>query len=110
MAEKASIWHSMSPKDPRPIHSGRVKVRKPLTKRSSERTDSPWRFCAMSLFDILNFNPMKLLYQDVPEGEKAGKRVAGRILFGVLVFAAALVGGMSGLLLVYSTDLPQVEE
>ena len=53
---------------------------------------------------------MKLLYQDVPEGEKAGKKVAGRILLGVLVLAAALVGAMSGLLLVYSTDLPQVEE
>src|ERR1700757_4854871 len=53
---------------------------------------------------------MKLLYQDVPEGEKAGKKVAGRILLGVLVLAAAPVGATSGLLLVYSTDLPQVEE
>src|SRR5215471_6064828 len=53
---------------------------------------------------------MKLLYQDVPEGERAGNRIAGRILFGVLLFAAVLVGAMTGLLLVYSTDLPQVEE
>jgi penicillin-binding protein 1A len=53
---------------------------------------------------------MKLLYQDVPEGERTGNKIAGRILLGVVVFAAVLVGAMSGLLLVYSTDLPQVEE
>jgi len=53
---------------------------------------------------------MKLLYPGVPTDELAGKKVAGRLLFGVLVFAAALVGAMSGLLLVYSTDLPQVEQ
>ena len=34
----------------------------------------------------------------------------GRVLFGLLVLVAALVGATAGLLLVYSTDLPQVEE
>jgi len=34
----------------------------------------------------------------------------GRVLFGFLVVLSAAVGAASGLLLVYSTDLPQVEE
>ena len=34
----------------------------------------------------------------------------GRFLFGLLVLLAAVVGAAAGLLLVYSTDLPQVEE
>ena len=34
----------------------------------------------------------------------------GRVLLGLLVLAAALVGATSGLLLVYSTNLPQVDE
>jgi len=40
----------------------------------------------------------------------AGKRIFGRVFFALLVVAAALVGATTGLLLVYSTDLPQVEE
>lgn len=39
-----------------------------------------------------------------------GKRIFGRVFFALLVVAAALVGATTGLLLVYSTDLPQVEE
>ena len=34
----------------------------------------------------------------------------GRVLFGLLVLFSALIGASSGLLLVYSTDLPQVEQ
>jgi len=34
----------------------------------------------------------------------------GRVLFGFLVLLSAMVGATVGLLLVYSTDLPQVEE
>ncbi len=37
-------------------------------------------------------------------------KLVGRLLFGVLVLAAALAGGLTGVLIVYSTDLPQVDE
>ena len=53
---------------------------------------------------------MRSLYQDLPPLEIAGKKLVGRVLFGLLVLASALIGATSGLLLVYSTDLPQVEE
>src|SRR5215472_2985344 len=53
---------------------------------------------------------MKTLYDDAPVTESAGGRMVGRILFGLLLLVAALVGATAGLLLVYSTDLPQVEE
>ncbi len=52
---------------------------------------------------------MKSLYEDLPEVEVAGRRVVGRVLFGLLVLIAALVGATVGLLLVYTTDLPQVD-
>ena len=38
------------------------------------------------------------------------KKLMGRLFFGGLVVLAAAVGALSGLLLVYSTDLPQVQE
>jgi penicillin-binding protein 1A len=53
---------------------------------------------------------MKVIYQDLPPVEVAGRKLVGRVLFGMLVLLAALVGASAGLLLVYSTDLPQVEE
>ena len=53
---------------------------------------------------------MKVIYQDLPPVEVAGRKLVGRVLFGLLVLVAALVGATAGLLLVYSTDLPQVEE
>jgi len=53
---------------------------------------------------------MKTLYDDVSATEVSGGKMVGRILFGLLVLVAALVGATVGLLLVYSTDLPQVEE
>jgi penicillin-binding protein 1A len=37
-------------------------------------------------------------------------RVVRRVIFGLAIAAAALVGAMAGLLLVYSTDLPQVDD
>src|SRR6202522_1811839 len=52
---------------------------------------------------------MKSLYEDLPPVEVAGRRFVGRLLFGVLVLASALIGATAGLLLVYTTDLPQVE-
>src|SRR5215831_2797392 len=53
---------------------------------------------------------MKSTYQDVPDVEVVRKKVVGRVIFGLLVLAAALVGGTAGLLLVYSTNLPQVDD
>ncbi len=52
---------------------------------------------------------MKSLYEDLPPVEVAGRKLVGRVLFGLLVLVAALVGATAGLLLVYTTDLPQVE-
>src|ERR1700690_3145441 len=53
---------------------------------------------------------MKVIYQDLPPVEVAGRKLVGRVLFGLLVLAAALIGAAAGLLLVYSNDLPQVEQ
>src|ERR1700675_3900209 len=52
---------------------------------------------------------MKSLYEDLPPVEIAGKKFVGQVLFGLLVLVSALVGATAGLLLVYTTDLPQVE-
>jgi penicillin-binding protein 1A len=53
---------------------------------------------------------MKAVYEDLTRGETPGHKVVGWVLFGLMVLAAALIGATSGLLLVYSTDLPQVEQ
>ncbi len=52
---------------------------------------------------------MKSLYEDLPSVEIGGQKFVGRVLFGLLVLISALVGATAGLLLVYTTDLPQVE-
>ncbi len=52
---------------------------------------------------------MKSLYEHLPPVEIAGRKLVGRVLFGLLVLVSALVGATTGLLLVYTTDLPQVE-
>jgi penicillin-binding protein 1A len=52
---------------------------------------------------------MKSLYADLPPVEIAGRKFVGRVLFGLLVLVSALVGATAGLLLVYTTNLPQVE-
>jgi penicillin-binding protein 1A len=52
---------------------------------------------------------MKSLYENLPEVEIGGRKLVGRVLFGLLVLIAVLVGATSGLLLVYTTDLPQVD-
>ena len=51
---------------------------------------------------------MKFQLQDSPESPAAEHRVVGRLVIGLLVLVSALVGATAGLLLVYSTDLPQV--
>jgi penicillin-binding protein 1A len=53
---------------------------------------------------------MKIIYQHIPTIEIGGRKVVGRVLFGLLVLLSAGVGAAAGLLLVYSTDLPQVDE
>src|SRR5260221_3355387 len=52
---------------------------------------------------------MKSLYDNLPPVEIAGRKVVGRVLFGMRVLISALVGSAAGLLLVYTTDLPQVD-
>ena len=52
---------------------------------------------------------MKSLYEELPPVEIGGRKLVGRVLFGLLVLVSALVGATAGLLLVYTTDLPQVE-
>ncbi len=53
---------------------------------------------------------MKYIYEELPEVEIGGKKYVGRVVFALLVLLSALVGASIGLLLVYSTDLPQVQE
>jgi penicillin-binding protein 1A len=52
---------------------------------------------------------MKSLYENLPPVEIGGRKLVGRVLFGMLVLIAALVGATSGLLLVYTTELPQID-
>jgi penicillin-binding protein 1A len=52
---------------------------------------------------------MKSIYENLPEVEIGGRKLVGRVMFGLLVLISALVGATAGLLLVYTTDLPQVE-
>jgi penicillin-binding protein 1A len=52
---------------------------------------------------------MRSLYEHLPPVEIAGRKFVGRVLFGLLVLISALVGATAGLLLVYTTDLPQVD-
>src|SRR5260221_1474600 len=53
---------------------------------------------------------MKIIYQHLPTIEIGGLKLVGLVLFGLLVLLSAAVGATAGLLLVYSTDLPQVDE
>src|SRR5271170_5918953 len=53
---------------------------------------------------------MKIIYQHLPTIEIGGLKVVGLVLLGFLVLLSAAVGATAGRLLVYSTDLPQVEE
>src|SRR3984885_3628389 len=53
---------------------------------------------------------MQSLFEDTAPAEIKSSQLVGRLLFALLVLISALVGAMAGLLLVYSTDLPQVEQ
>ncbi len=48
--------------------------------------------------------------EETPPADAAPSKLPGRLFFGLLVVLAALVGTGTGLLLVYSTNLPQVDE
>src|ERR1700688_470501 len=52
---------------------------------------------------------MKAVLDELQSAETSRKRLVGRLIFGALVLASAVVGAIGGLLLVYSTDLPEVE-
>ena len=53
---------------------------------------------------------MKVIYRHSPTVKIGGRTFFGVVLFAFLVVVSAAVGTAAGLLLVYSTDLPQVEE
>jgi len=53
---------------------------------------------------------LKLVLQHLPTVEIGGRKLVGLVVFALLVLLSAAVGVAGGLLLVYSTDLPQVEE
>src|SRR5437899_1391136 len=53
---------------------------------------------------------MKAVFEElVASAESRRRKLVGRFVFGLLVLLSALIGALGGLLLVYSTDLPQVE-
>jgi len=53
---------------------------------------------------------MRAVLEELAAVDSSRKKLVGRFVFGLLVLLSALVGALGGLLLVYSTDLPQVEE
>jgi len=53
---------------------------------------------------------VKSLLQEAPPAEASERRLVGRLVLALLFLVAALVGATIGLLFVYSTDLPQVEQ
>ena len=53
---------------------------------------------------------MKFLSPDPPVIHVAGKKLAGRVGFILLALGCALLGSLAGLMIVYSTDLPQISE
>jgi penicillin-binding protein 1A len=53
---------------------------------------------------------MKSLYSDLPAAPAGGKKAVRRVVFALLVLASALIGTLAGLLIVYSTDLPEISE
>src|ERR1051326_7177504 len=53
---------------------------------------------------------MQSLMSELPPVQVGGTKLVGRVVFGLLVLASALIGAFSGLLIVYSTELPQVAE
>lgn len=46
---------------------------------------------------------------EVAPPPEAGRKLVGRFVFALLVLLAALIGSLTGLILVYSTDLPEIQ-
>lgn len=53
---------------------------------------------------------MKFLYSHLPEFHVGGKKLVRRVVFILLLLASVLTGTLGGLLIVYSTDLPQISD
>ncbi|MGH9531490.1 MAG: transglycosylase domain-containing protein, partial [Terriglobales bacterium] len=53
---------------------------------------------------------MESLYSDIPPVKVGRARLVGRVAFAFLLLVAAILGAVGGLLIVYSTDLPEVGE
>ncbi|HEX3352216.1 MAG TPA: PBP1A family penicillin-binding protein [Terriglobales bacterium] len=53
---------------------------------------------------------MKFDLQTSGESTTVENKMVGRLIIGLLVLVSALIGATAGLLLVYSTDLPQVDQ
>src|SRR6266481_4634128 len=53
---------------------------------------------------------MEVALEEAEARPPARQKMVRRLGFGLLVLLSALVGAVTGLVLVYSTDLPQVEE
>jgi penicillin-binding protein 1A len=53
---------------------------------------------------------MSSLFQHLPPVEIAGRKLVGHVVFALLVVLSVAIGAAAGLLLVYSTNLPQAEE
>ncbi len=53
---------------------------------------------------------MKAVLEEAVAVDSSHTKLVGRFVFGLFVLLSALVGALGGLLLVYSTDLPQVGE
>ena len=52
---------------------------------------------------------MPAVLEELQSVESRRRMLVGRIVFGLMVLLSALIGTLGGLLLIYSTDLPQVE-
>ncbi|HZI55694.1 MAG TPA: transglycosylase domain-containing protein, partial [Verrucomicrobiae bacterium] len=48
--------------------------------------------------------------EELPALKEAGKPLVGRVVFAMLALTSAFLGTMAGLLIVYSTDLPQISD
>jgi penicillin-binding protein 1A len=55
-----------------------------------------------------NFRPPRLRSESAPERQR--RKLAGRFTFAILFSLAAIAGSLAGLTLVYSVDLPQIND
>src|SRR3954468_22630325 len=53
---------------------------------------------------------MNSILTDLPPVHIGKRKLVGRVVFGILILASAAIGALVGVLLVYSTDLPQIQE